>query len=169
MAHTNRRSLSTFAGLLAAPAAIAVWLAPIAFADSASWNGEYAITFIVGPKAGTSMAAGQPEQQHTETYGFQSNCTNGTCTATITSGPPPSNPTVPQPVRFTWDGSSWTQASDFQWQCLMPDETVQWNPAHAEVRYTPQADGSLSGTMHTEIISGACQGTVDMNMTAERA
>ncbi|KDE97757.1 hypothetical protein Y900_002110 [Mycolicibacterium aromaticivorans JS19b1 = JCM 16368] len=161
--------MSTVVGLFAAPAAIALWLAPIASADSASWNGEYAITFIVGPKAGTSMAAGQPEQQHTETYGFQSNCANGKCTATITSGPPPSNPTVPQPVQFTWDGSSWTQASDFQWQCLMPDETVQWNPAHAEVRYTPQADGSLSGTMHTEIISGACQGTVDMNMTAERA
>ncbi len=50
----------------------------------------------------------------------------------------------------------------------MPDETIQWNPAHAEVRYTPQDDGSLSGTMHTEIVSGACQGTVEMNMTAER-
>ena len=114
------------------------------------------------------MAAGQPEQQHTETYGFQSSCTSGKCTATITSGPPPSNPTVPQPVQFTWDGSSWTQASDLQWECRMPDETVQWNPAHAQVRYTPQADGSLSGTMHTEIASGACQGTVEMNMTAER-
>jgi hypothetical protein len=36
------------------------------------------------------------------------------------------------------------------------------------VRYTPQPDGSLSGTMHTEIFSGACQGTIDMNMTAQR-
>ena len=115
------------------------------------------------------MAAGQPEQQHTETYGFQSSCASGKCIATITSGPPPSNPTVPQPVQFTWDGSSWTQSSDFQWECMMPDETIQSNPAHADVRYTPQADGSLAGTMRTEISSGACQGTVEMNMTAERA
>lgn len=148
--------------------AIALALTPTASADPASWNGEYAITFIVGPKGGTSIAAGQPEQQHTEIYGFQSSCASGKCTATITSGPTPSNPTVPQPVQFTWDGSSWTQASDFQWQCMMPDATIQWNPAHAEVRYTPQADGSLAGTMHTEISSGACQGTVEMNMTAER-
>jgi len=162
------RNLTVGLCLSAASVATAVWLPASASADPASWNGEYAITFIVGPKAGTSMAAGQPEQQHTETYGFQSSCANGKCTATITSGPPPSNPTVPQPVVFTWDGSSWTQASDIQWECRMPDDTVQWNPAHAEVRYTPQADGSLSGTMHTEIFSGGCQGTVEMNMTAER-
>ncbi|WP_179468884.1 Rv2253 family sensor-like surface protein [Mycolicibacterium vinylchloridicum] len=164
----DRRSVTALLGVCAVPVASAVWLSSVASADPASWNGEYAITFIVGPKAGTSMAAGQPEQQHTEIYGFQSSCASGKCTATITSGPAPSNPTVPQPVQFTWDGSSWAQASDFQWDCRMPDETVQWNPAHAEVRYTPQADGSLAGTMRTEIFSGACQGTVEMNMTAER-
>ena len=169
MAHIDLRSLNTLLGLCAASVATALWLPVPASADPASWNGEYAITFIVGPKGGTSMAAGQPEQQHTEIYGFQSSCAGGTCTATITSGPPPSNPTVPQPVRFTWNGSSWTQASDFQWECMMPDGTIERNPAHAEVRYTPQADGSLAGTMHTEILSGACQGTVEMNMTAERA
>ena len=70
---------------------------------------------------------------------------------------------------ITWDGSSWTQVSDFQWDVLMPNGTTQWNPARADVRYTPQPDGSLPGTMHTEISSGACQGTVDMNMTAEPA
>ena len=168
MARIDRRSVSALAGLCAVSVATAMWLPSAASADPASWNGDYAITFIVGPKGGTSVAAGQPEQQHTETYGLQSSCASGKCTATITSGPPPSNPTVPQPVRFTWDGSAWTQASDFQWQCMMPDGSIQWNPAHAEVRYTPQADGSLAGTMHTEIFSGACQGTVDMNMTAER-
>ncbi len=51
----------------------------------------------------------------------------------------------------------------------MPDGTIQWSPARADVRYTPQSDGSLSGTLHTEIMSGAGQGTLDMNMTAERA
>jgi hypothetical protein len=162
--------LSSLVGLCAASLAIALSLPPTASADTPSWNGEYAITFIVGPKSGTSMAAGDPEVQYTDTYGFRSSCTSGKCTATIISGPPPRNPTVPQPVQFTWDGSSWTQVSDFQWDCMMPDEhTIQWNPARADVRYTPQLDGSLSGTMHTEILSGACQGTVEMHMTAERA
>ncbi len=156
-------------GLCAAPLAIALALAPAASADAASWNGQYAITFMVGPKSGTSMAVGDPEVQHTDTYGIRSNCSGGKCVATIVSGPPPTNPTVPQPVQFTWDGSSWVQHSDFQWDCMMPDTSIQWNPAHADVRYTPQPDGSLAGTMHTDILSGACQGTIDMDMRAERA
>src|ERR1700759_2477846 len=161
-------SLSGLVGLCAASLAIAVSLPPAASADAASWNGQYAITFMVGPKSGTSMAVGDPEVQHTDTYGFRSSCTSGKCIATIVSGPAPSNPTVPQPVQFTWDGSSWIQDNDFQWDCMMPDTTIQWNPARAHVRYTPQPDGSLAGTMHTEILSGACQGTIDMDMTAER-
>jgi hypothetical protein len=165
----TRDRLSSLVGLCAGLPAIALSLSPTASADPPSWNGEYAITFIVGPKSGTSIAAGDPEGQHTDTYGFRSSCTSANCTATIISGPAPSNPTVPQPVQFSWDGSSWTQVSDFQWDCMMPDGTIEWNPARANVRYTPQPDGSLSGTMHTEILNGACQGTVEMHMTAERA
>ena len=161
----NRRS--SLAALCASSSVIALCLPAAASADEPSWNGEYAITFMVGPKSGTSMAAGDPESQHTDTYGVRSSCADGTCTATIVSGPPPSNPTVPQPIRFTWNGSSWAQTSDFQWDCMMPDTTIEWNPAHAEVHYTPQGDGSLAGTMHTDIASGACQGTIEMNMTAE--
>lgn len=162
---TLKSLLGMFAGVLT----MAMSLAPGAYADTVSWNGEYAITFIVGPKAGTSVAAGQPEGQYTDSYGLHSICADGICTATIISGPPPRNPTVPQPVQFTWDGTSWTQTTDFQWDCMMPDTTIEWNPARADVRYTPQPDGTLAGTMHTEIFSGACQGTLDINMTAERA
>ncbi len=150
------------------PFAILLSLSPTASSDPPSWNGEYAITFIVGPKSGTSMAVGDPEVQYTDTYTFRSSCASGKCIATIISGPPPRNPTVPQPVQFTWDGSSWTQVNDFQWDCMMPDTSIQWNPARGTTRYTPQPDGSLSGTMHTEILSGACQGTLDINMTAAR-
>ena len=64
-------------GLCSAPLTVALSFPPTAFADNPSWNGEYAITFMVGPKSGTSMAAGDPEGQHTETYGFRSSCTNG--------------------------------------------------------------------------------------------
>ena len=112
--------LSSFVGLCAASLAIALSLPPTGSADPPSWNGQYAIAFIVGPKDGTSAAASQAEVQYTDTYGFRSSCTNGKCIATIISGPPPRNPTVPQPVQFTWDGSSWTQDSEFQWDCMMP-------------------------------------------------
>ena len=123
--------LSSLVGVCAASLVIALSLPPTAAADTPSWNGVYTITFLVGPKSGTSLAAGDPEEQHTDTYGFRSSCTSGKCTATIISGPPPSNPTVPQPVQFTWDGSSWTQVSDFQWDCMMPDTTIQWSPARS--------------------------------------
>lgn len=79
--------LKRFAGLCASPLPIALALSPTAVADNPSWNGQYAITFMVGPKAGTSMAVGNPEVQHTETYGLRSSCTNGKCVATIVSGP----------------------------------------------------------------------------------
>jgi len=164
-----RARLNNLVGLYAAPLAMALLLPPTACADPATWNGTYAITFMVGPKSGTSMAVGDPEVQHTDIYGFRSSCASGKCVATIVSGPAPRNPTVPQPVQFTWDGSSWAQVNDFQWDCMMPDTSIQWNPARADVRYTPQPDGSLAGTMHTDILSGACQGTIDMHMTAERA
>ena len=165
----TRDCLNKLVGVSAASLAIALSLSPTASADPPSWNGKYAIMFMVGPKSGTSMAVGDPEVQHTETYVFSSSCTSGKCTATIISGPPPSNPTVPQPVQFTWDGSSWTQVSDFQWDCMMPDTTIQWSPARSNVRYTPQANGTLAGTMHTDILSGPCQGWIEMGMTAERA
>jgi hypothetical protein len=63
---------------------------------------------------------------------------------------------------------AWSQVSYFQWDCMMPDTTIQWSPARSNVHYTPQADGTLAGVMHTEILSGPCQGTVEMNMTAQR-
>jgi len=160
--------VGNLAGLCVVSLAVALLLAPIASADAPSWNGQYAITFIVGPKDGTSVAAAQPEVQYTDIYTFRSSCASGKCIATIIGGPPPRNPTVPQPVQFTWDGSSWTQINDFQWDCMMPDTSIQWSPARGTTRYTPQPNGSLSGTMHTEILSGACQGTLDIDMTAER-
>src|ERR1700744_4313052 len=67
--------LSSFVGLCAASLAIALSLPPTGSADPPSWNGEYAITFIVGPKDGTSAAASQAEVQYTDTYGFRSSCT----------------------------------------------------------------------------------------------
>ncbi len=108
MAPDRLRSLVV---LCMAPLVIAMSLPSSSWADPAAWNGEYTITFIVGPRSGSSIAAGQPEGQYTD------------------------------------------------WDCICR-RTSNGNPARADVRYTPQPDGSLSGTMHTEILSGACQGTL---------
>ena len=86
MAPDRLRSLVV---LCMAPLVIALSLPSSAWADPAAWNGEYTITFIVGPRSGSSIAAGQPEGQYTDTYAFRSNCANGNCTATIVSGPTP--------------------------------------------------------------------------------
>jgi hypothetical protein len=63
----TRDRLSRVGGLCVASLGIAVLLSAPGSADAASWNGEYAITFIVGPKGGTSIAAGQSEVQYTDT------------------------------------------------------------------------------------------------------
>ena len=139
--------------------------APLALAEP-SWNGRYEITFFTAQKSGTSMAANQPESMHVDVYTFSSSCSSGQCVATITDGPAPRNPTVPQLVQFTWDGSAWTSSSSWRWACLLPDGTVEWSPASSTTRYTPKPDGTLMGEWHTDIASGACQGTLDMPMEA---
>jgi hypothetical protein len=55
--------LGSLAGLCAAPLTIALSLPPTASADTPSWD-----------ESRTSMAVGDPEGQHTETYGFRSSC-----------------------------------------------------------------------------------------------
>jgi hypothetical protein len=50
--------------------------------------------------------------------------------------------------------------------CLLPDGTVEYDPAKSVVAFTPQANGALSGVFHTDISSGACQGNVDMPVSA---
>lgn len=161
----TRHRISALVALAVASLGTSVCLAPPALADP-SWNGQYEVTFFTYQKSGTSMAVNQPESMHVDIYTFSSSCSSGHCVATITDGPPPRNPTIPQPVQFTWDGSAWTSTSTWRWDCLFPDGTIEWSPAGSRVSYTPQPDGSLTGEMHTDISSGACQGTVDMPMQA---
>ena len=156
------------AGAASMGAVAALGLAPAASAGGVPiWDGTYTVTFFVDQKSGTSVAATQTENRYTDTYTFDTSCSGGSCVVTIVGGPAPRNSTVPVPVTFTWDGSAWSSDTNFQWNCLMPDGSIEWNPAYAQVAYTQQADGSLSGRWHTDISSGACQGTVDITMAAE--
>lgn len=151
---------------LAVLVAAALTLAPAAGAEPAAWDGWYKITFHADRKTGTSAAAQQSEQPYTAWYKFETDCSSGTCTASVVDGPTPKD-NVPQTTRFEWTGSQWTRSDTWRWDCLLPDRTVTFDAASSVTNYTPQADGSLTGTFGTNIGSGACQGTVYIPVTAE--
>ena len=142
-------------------------VAPGAFAqEEPSWNGEYSVTFFGTEKTGTSPAARGLEGSPTFDYVFSSTCSTDPCTATIVGGPPPGNPTVPLPIRYTWNGSAWELVNSWWWNCVKPDGSIERNPASARVIYTPLQNGTLNGAWHTDIQSGFCQGTVDIPLQA---
>jgi hypothetical protein len=141
-------------------------VAPTAAADdTAHWDGAYKITFHTDQKSGTSIAATQQETPYTATYTFATDCSSGTCVASVVDSPTPKD-NVAQSVSFDWTGSQWTRSSSWKWDCLLPDKTVTYDPAYSLTNYVPQPDGTLSGTFQTTISEGACQGTVSIPVTA---
>ena len=146
-----------------------LWLAPAAFAVVPTWNGRYEVTFAGTGKTGTSLAAAKPEGNSIVDYGFSSSCSTGTCVATVYDAPPPKNPYIPRPITYSWNGSQWVRITTWQWDCLLPDGTVEYDPAKSVVAFTPQANGTLSGVFHTDIAGGTCKGNVDMPVFAAPA
>lgn len=140
--------------------------APTASADPApNWNGWYTITFHTDQKSGTSSAAKQSEQPYTAWYKFATDCSSGTCVASVIDGPTPKD-NVPQSTRFDWTGSQWSRTNNWRWDCALGDGTITFDPASSVTTYSPQPDGSLTGTFATNIGAGACQGTVYIPLTA---
>lgn len=143
--------------------------APTLHAATPSWNGTYSLVRYAVNKTGTSVAAGQSEQTFSADYVFSTVCSAATCVATANDGPKPNNPTISVPSHYTWDGSRWVERFDFQWDCYMGEGVPKiWAPAKSWAFYTPQPDGSLAGTWHTDIASGPCQGSVEMPVAAFR-
>jgi hypothetical protein len=142
--------------------------APPTYADPAPamLNGRYTVTRFVDQKTGSSIAASQDEKASAEVYDFVTSCSTSTCVATIVDGPAPTNPTIPLPPRYVWDGTQWVEIFNWQWDCLRPDGMKEWNPARSQAVYRPQQDGSFKGQSHTDIWSGTCQGTVDLPVAA---
>ncbi|MEI7916147.1 MAG: hypothetical protein WCH82_15505 [Mycobacteriaceae bacterium] len=140
--------------------------APTASADPApNWNGWYTITFHTDQKSGTSSAAKQSEQPYTAWYKIATDCSSGTCVASVIDGPTPKD-NVPQSTRFDWTGSQWSRTNNWRWDCALGDGTITFDPASSVTTYSPQPDGSLTGTFATNIGAGACQGTVYIPLTA---
>ena len=156
-------------GLIAVTAMLmggSLFSAPIAQADATPhWGGLYKIAFHTDQKSGTSMAAGQIGTPYTATYEFTTDCSSGKCVASAIDGPTPKD-NVSRSIKFDWTGSQWSRSNSWNWDCLLPDGTITFDPANSVTTYVPQSDGSLAGTFQTSINSGACQGTVTIPLTA---
>ncbi|MBX7432510.1 hypothetical protein JDV09_10395 [Mycobacterium sp. Y57] len=150
----------------AAVAAIGVGAEPAARAALPDWSGRYTVITFASNKIGTSIAARQPEPDFRAQYTFSTSCA-GTCVATAADGPAPSNPTIPQPSRYTWDGSQWVFNYNWQWECFRGDDVpTEYVPARSLVFYAPTPDGTMFGTWRTEILEGICKGSVIMPVAA---
>lgn len=155
--------------LIAATSAVAACLSsmPTALAADAEWNGRYQIVTFASNKIGTSVAASQSEPDFGAQYVLSTDCSGGLCVATVVEGPAPSNPSIPQPIRYTWDGARWQYSYNWQWECFRGDGLPkQYAPAQSRVFYAPDIDGSLFGTWRTDILSGPCRGYVTMPVAA---
>ena len=155
--------------IIAAIWAAAIAVAPGAAADPApTWTGWYKITFQTDQKSGTSVAAKQVEQPYTAWYKFGTDCSSGSCVATVLDGPTPKS-NASQSTTFEWTGTQWSRTNAWRWDCPLGDGTITFDAASSVTTYTPQPDGSLKGTFATNIGSGACQGTVYIPLTAVAA
>ena len=153
-------------GTVAAVALGSVVAPAVAAADPASsWNGWYKITFQTDRKSGTSVAAKQPETPYTAWYKLATDCSAGTCVASVVDGPTPKE-NAAQSTKFDWTGSQWSRTTTWRWDCALADGTITFDPASSITTYTPPSDGSLAGTFATNIGSGACQGTVYIPLSA---
>lgn len=137
-----------------------------AFAAPPDWNGRYTVVTFASDKIGTSVATQQPESDFSAQYTFSTSCA-GRCVATASDGPAPTNPTIPQPTRYTWDGRQWIFNYNWQWECFRGDDVPrEFASARSLVFYAPTLDGSMYGTWRTEILEGICKGTVVMPVAA---
>jgi hypothetical protein len=148
-----------------------VAVAAPASAAQPSWSGDYSVKRFAASKTGTSLAASQGEPDFADTYRFETSCSDPqsdeSCVATVVDGPTPANPTLPLPPQYTWDGTSWVHVYDWQWDCWQGEGVPKvWTPAHSVAYYTPQPDGTLTGSWRTDIAGGPCDGSVIMDVAA---
>ncbi len=161
----SRHRRTVLVALTAAPLGGSLWLSSAALASDPVWNGQYALTVSADAKIGTSVSARHPEPAHTGKFSFTSTCSAGGCVA-ISSPPPPKDQYLPQSIKFIWNGSAWVREMSWNWDCFGPDGSFERDPAESTTAYTPGPNGSLTGVFHTDILSGACKGTVEMPVSA---
>ena len=165
----SARRTTALVGLAAGALSLggSLWLSPPAFAGQASsWDGHYLVTFAATQKTGTSMAARQPEYSQRTSYSFTSSCSTGVCVATVNDPQPPNNQSMRQSVQYTWNGSQWVQVMTGKFDCPLLGGLVEHDSARSTTVLVPGPNGTLTGVFHTDIVSGACKGNVDMPVSA---
>ena len=105
---SGRRNTAVIA-LAAVSLGASLWLAPTAFAGDPLWNGHYILTFPPTQRTGPASRPAKPEYAHRASYSITSKCSAGVCVATVNDPPPPKNQSMPQSVKFTWNGSQWVR------------------------------------------------------------
>jgi hypothetical protein len=142
-------------------------LAPAAFAGTGSaLDGHYMVTFSANQKTGTSAAARQPESAQWAKYAFTSSCSTGGCVAKVSDSPASTSLYAQQSGAYTWNGSQWVEQMTSKYDCPLVGGLVEHDPARSITALTPGPNGALTGVFHTDIVSGACKGTVEMPVTA---
>jgi len=165
MGHGRRATVTSLT--LVAAFALSTNGSGVAQAALATWSGQYHLITYASQKVGTSPASQQWEGDFSGDFTLSTNCSTGTCIATVVQGPPPSNSSIPQPIRYAWNGSEWITSYDWMWNCYQGDGYHRlMSPATSWVFYTPQPDGSMRGTWHTDIDTGPCRGSVIMPIAA---
>lgn len=153
--------------LALAAASLAATLAPNAVAAAEpSWNGQY--RDVVCQRENRHQHGGQPARVSTQSELHVQlalrvrclHCHRGRRSAT-------KNEFIPRPIEYTWNGTQWVREISWQWDCLLPDGTIEYAPAKSITAYTPGQYGILTGVFHTDIASGTCKGNVDMPVSAK--
>lgn len=163
---SDRRACTALASATYVAAACVCTAVTAQAAPPTDWSGRYTVVTFASDKSGTSVAARQPEPDFSGQYTFTTSCAT-TCVATASDGPAPSNPTIPQPSRYTWDGRQWVFNYNWQWECYRGDDVPrEYAAARSLVFYSPTLDGSMFGTWRTEILEGLCKGTIVMPVAA---
>jgi len=164
---SGRPSLITTVFMVATLCAASLLVSSTAQGQPPTWNGRYQMVTYASQKAGTSPATRQKENDFGAVFTLSTACSAATCVATVLDGPAPSNPTIPQPTRYTWNGSQWYTSYEWVWDCFLGDASQKlWSPATSWAFYAPQPDGSLRGSWQTDISAGPCRGTVVMPVAA---
>jgi hypothetical protein len=88
------------------------------------------------PEERHQLAARQPEGDLTAVYTLRHDLPVDLC-GDVVDGPAPSNPTIPQPQRYTWTGEKWSFSYNWQWECFRGDGLPRvYSPAQSWVTYT---------------------------------
>lgn len=158
---------TAFVALAGGAVSCALSLAPAAFAGTGSaLDGHYIVTFSANQKTGTSAGARLPEAAQWAKYSFTSSCSTNACVAKVSDAPASPSLYAQQTGAYTWNGSHWMEQTTSKYDCPVAGGLVEHDPARSIAVLTPGPNGALTGVFHTDIVSGACKGSVEMPLTA---